>query len=180
MNNGQISSRYAKVLYLTAAEVHEEKQVYDEMILLNDNLFAFPSIKKALVNKGLDFTEKNKLLTTAAGQNISKTLTKFLPFLDKKKRLEYIHFIVLEYLKYYRKQKNIIAVELVTAVKVDDKVLQRIRNLISEKYGAAVEIYEKIDPKIIGGFIFEMDSQQLNASVVGELKRIKEELMERI
>jgi F-type H+-transporting ATPase subunit delta len=98
--------------------------------------------------------------------------------LDKKNRLEYIHFIALEYLKYYRKQKNIIAIDLVTAIKMDDGVLQRIRSLIKEKYEAEVEIYEKINPKIIGGFIFEMDSQQLDASVVGELKRIREELLE--
>ena len=180
MNNGQLSSRYAKVLYLTAVEIHEEKKVYEEMILLNDNLFALPNIKKALSNKGVAFAEKSLLLTTAAGKHISETLVKFLSFLDNKNRLEYIHFIALEYLKYYRKQKNIIAINLITAIKIDEKVLQRIQNLITEKYGAEVEIYEKIDPKIIGGFIFEMDSQQLNASVVGELKRIKEELLAKV
>ena len=157
MNNGRISSRYAKVLYLTAVEVHEEQQVYREMILLNDNLFAYPAIRKALSNKGVSFTEKQKLITTAAGQNSSQTLTKFIPFLDKKNRLDNIHFIVLEYLKYYRKQKNIIAIDLVTAIKMDDDKLQRIRRLIKEKYAAEVEIYEKINPKIIGGFIFEIN-----------------------
>ena len=180
MNNGQISSRYAKVLYLTAVEVQEEKRVYEEMILLNDNLFAFPNIRKALNSRELDLSEKIRLLSTAAGDKVSDTLTRFLPFLDKKKRLEYIHFIALEYLKYYRKQKNIIAIDLVTAIKVNDDVLQRIRRLIKEKQGAEVEIYEKINPKIVGGFIFEMDSQQLDASVLGELKRIKEELLEKV
>jgi F-type H+-transporting ATPase subunit delta len=179
MNNGRISSRYAKVLYLTAVEVKEEEKVYNEVKLLNDNLFAFPYFKKLLINRIVTNEEKVDILKTAAGKEVSVSLAKFLPFVAEKERLEYIHYIALEYLKLYRKEKNIVAIKLITAVKLDEKLLQRIKQLIEEQQKAEVEIIEKIDDSIIGGFIFEMDGQRLDASVTGELKKIREDLLKK-
>lgn len=178
-NDGHISSRYAKAFFLATIEVKEEDRVYGEIQLLNENLFGFPEIKKLLANKLMSQNEKIDLLKTAAGKTISASLDRFFTFLNEKGRLEFIHNISLEYLSLYRKEKNIVAIELTTAVKLDNKTLQKIKLLISKQQNATVEIIEKINPDIIGGFIFEMEDERLDASLKGELKKIKEQLLKK-
>lgn len=180
LSNGHISSRYATAFFLAAKEAGEDNRVYTEMKLLNENLFQFPDIKKLLPNKLMRQNEKIDLLKTAAGKTISASLTKFLSFLNEKGRLEYIHNIALEYLKLYRKEKNIVCIELTTAVKLDKETIEKIRQLISKRQNAVVEINESVNPDIIGGFVFEMEHERLDASLKGELKRIKEQLLKKI
>ena len=38
---------------------------------------------------------------------------------------------------------------------------------------------EKVDPEIIGGFIFELEGYRVDGSVSGELKRIRRQLVEK-
>ena len=40
-------------------------------------------------------------------------------------------------------------------------------------------IVEKIDPEILGGFVFEMDGYRLDASVESQFRRIRRQLIEK-
>jgi F-type H+-transporting ATPase subunit delta len=55
----------------------------------------------------------------------------------------------------------------------------RLEELFHEKTGGQVYLEEKVDPDIIGGFIFELDGVRLDASVEGHLARIRRQLVEK-
>ena len=42
-----------------------------------------------------------------------------------------------------------------------------------------MQLEEKVDPDIIGGFIFELDGYRLDASVENHLSRIRRQLVEK-
>jgi F-type H+-transporting ATPase subunit delta len=65
---------------------------------------------------------------------------------------------------------------LTTAVKVDSKVKNQISELISSVLGTKVELKEKIDKDIIGGFILRIDDNYIDASIKNKLRKIKKEL----
>jgi F-type H+-transporting ATPase subunit delta len=60
---------------------------------------------------------------------------------------------------------------------VDAKIKKQMTELISEVYSTKVELEEKIDPEIIGGFILRIDDNYIDASIRNKLRKIKKELL---
>ena len=84
-------------------------------------------------------------------------------------------FIAHSYITLYRKEKNIVAVTLTTAVTADDALKEKVASMVG--HGAEVEMLNVVDPSIIGGFICETDSRRLDASVKRQLRDINEQLI---
>ena len=59
-------------------------------------------------------------------------------------------------------------------MKLDDAQKQNIINLL--KTDATIEMVEKIDPSIIGGFIVRVDDKQIDASIVREISNLRQAL----
>ena len=56
---------------------------------------------------------------------------------------------------------------------------ERMEKAVQEKEGGVVHVEMEVDPKIIGGFIFEMDGKRMDASVEGRIARIRRHLVEK-
>lgn len=175
---GAISKRYAKALLAFAEDCKEEDQVYKEMYSYSTMHMRYPELRDIYENSIISNEEKLKLLTIASGVNISDTTTRFLKFVIDKKRLPYILFIAVSYQNLYRKKKKIVLTELTTAQKLPDTVIEEVIQLVKNKYKqSTIQLDVKIDPTIIGGFILKAESRKIDASVSGELDKIKKELI---
>ena len=91
----------------------------------------------------------------------------------------YIRLIALMYQKLYRKAYRIGQVKVISAVKLDDLTMERVKKLAMghgeyERY----EFIEVIEPALIGGFILQIGSQQLDFSVGGELHRLAKQFVQ--
>ena len=57
--------------------------------------------------------------------------------------------------------------------------VDRIRKIVVESAGGTAEFATKVDPSIEGGFIFEINTYRLNASVADQMRRIKQQFIEK-
>ena len=62
--------------------------------------------------------------------------------------------------------------EITSAVGLDDKLRKQVYDLIRNSTNSEVELIEKIDKKLIGGFILRMDDKQYDASISSELRKL--------
>jgi F-type H+-transporting ATPase subunit delta len=60
-----------------------------------------------------------------------------------------------------------------------DGLKERLELLFHERTGADIQLEEKINPDILGGFIFEMDGYRLDASVETQFRMIRRQLIEK-
>jgi len=51
--------------------------------------------------------------------------------------------------------------------------------MVENTTGGTIEMEKVIDPEIIGGFMFEVDFVRWDASISGQLRRIKKEYIEK-
>jgi F-type H+-transporting ATPase subunit delta len=176
---GTLSTRYARALYAYAVDNSEEEKVYDEMKLFADVLIAVPQLKKFLQNPVLSLNAKLQALETAAGSNVSNCLRHFFEFIFDKEKQDLLLYIASAYLSVYRKTKNLVHADLITATEPDDEFMEDIRSHILKEYNdsTALEISVKPDPNIIGGFILNIDGRQLDLSIKGELKNIRKSIL---
>ena len=88
----------------------------------------------------------------------------------------YIRLIGLMYQKLYREVYRIGRVKIISAVKLDNKTLERVKRLaMQEGDYSTLEFVEQTDPALIGGFIVRIGSRQLDFSVGGELRKLAKE-----
>ncbi len=177
MDTGRISARYAKALYEYAVDKKKEKEIYEEMKFISDVFFLVPELTKALDNPRISSEKKKELLITAAGPDVSPEFIRFLDLIIARKREAYLHFMSLVYQDIYRKTKNIVIGKLTTPQTVDSEQEARMKKMVADRTGGEVDFISKTNPNLIGGFILQIGTYQLDASLSSQLKEVRDSLL---
>lgn len=181
MDIGIISMRYAKALIDYAQGTGVEDRLYREVRMLERSFRKHPYLREALDNPILTIREKFSLICTAAvgDGEVSREFTRFITLVLKNRREYFLHYICLTFLDLYRKRKHIGVGKLITAVPVNRKVWERIRDSASTLLHAQMELHTEVDPAIEGGFIFDINDFRLDASIATQLKRVKQQFIDK-
>jgi F-type H+-transporting ATPase subunit delta len=176
MNESKIAVRYAKALFELVKEDHALEVHQEEMVSLYQCIREIPELKMIIESPVIRASEKMKLFREAFGSSFSGTTMKFIDMVLEGRREEHLAGICRYFLDLIKKEKGIRSAELVTAFKADDKLKQSIIRLVSKRFGGQVELHEKTDTSLIGGFILRVGDQQIDASISSKLEKIKNEL----
>jgi F-type H+-transporting ATPase subunit delta len=93
-------------------------------------------------------------------------------------RLNLFPEIYQEFNRLIKNQSKIISAELISAEKMIDEQIEQIKSIISKKYpDKTIEIIEKINKNLIGGFQIKIDSVIIDASTKNEISLINEKII---
>lgn len=182
MDIGIVSRRYAKALIEYAQGLDVVDQIYKEVSMLEHSFRHTPDLRKALENPMLTTKNKQALIcaATAGEREVSKEFIRFIQLVLKHRRENLLQYICISYISLYRKMRNIGVGKLTTAVPVSEEVRERIRksasSVLQNNY---MELQIEVDPAIEGGFIFDVNDQRLDASIATQLKRIKQQFIDK-
>lgn len=179
MNTGLIPVRYATALLDFSSVSNLQDRVYTEAKAITQSYNQFSELRTVLDNPVLAAVEKRKIIILAAGGNVSEAFERFLDLILENNREKFLHEIVLKYIDLYRKLKNIHYGKLITAMPVDAGTEKRLMAMVEHTTGGTIEMEKIIDPEILGGFLFEVDFVRWDASISGQLRRIRQEYIEK-
>jgi F-type H+-transporting ATPase subunit delta len=179
MNTGLIPVRYATALLDFANVNNEQDRVYTEAKSITKSYFQFSELRTVLDNPVLAAAEKRKIILLAAGGDVSKSFERFLVLILENNREKFLHEIALKFIDLYRKQKNIHYGKLTTAAEVNAATEKKLMAMVENTTGGTIEMDRVVDPEILGGFLFEVDFVRWDASVSGQLRRIRQEYIEK-
>lgn len=173
INSGLISTRYADTLLEYAVSLGQQEAVYSKLKLLSEMYLSIPQLRSAITNPSLQQQEKKKILISACGGTIPSSLSKMFDLILKNEREEVIQYIALRHIHLYRDKFNIQHGKLITAVSMDDAEEQALLARIQKIVKSNVEIDTVVDPSIIGGFVLTLGDYRWDASISGELSRLR-------
>ena len=173
MDSGLISIRYAKALLDFAVDQNQQREVYRQAKMLSRVFEHVPHIRFVLANPLIPLSEKKKAVVMAFGEQTLPVWDKMIDLIFKNNREEWLQYIALRYIDLYREVYNIHYGQLITAVPADSETQQQLKMLIEEKIGGRVELEAMTDPEITGGFILQVEDYRWDASVAGQLNRIR-------
>ena len=179
MNIGIIPMRYAKALFAFAQDKSAEETVYAEMSMLALSFAEHSSLRTVLDNPVMKTDEKQKLICTAAGTQVSDVFVRFIELVLHHHREEHLQSIALMYMDLYRKAKNIFIGTLVTAAPLSAETEERMRTILMKDTKGTLDFKTSVNPSIMGGFIYCIDTYRMDASVATQLKRVKNQFMEK-
>ena len=178
MEAGLIPQRYAKALYKFALEQNRAEDVYNEMKRVVDSFTGNPDLAKVLSNPFVDTADKEKVLLAAAGTNPGDDYSRFVKLILDHHREEYALLMALAYRDLYRRENKISQVKISVAAELPEEQMQKLRNLVEKSFpGRTFEHVTVVEPELIGGFVIDVDSTRLDASVSGELEQLRQNLL---
>ncbi|MDE6444617.1 MAG: F0F1 ATP synthase subunit delta [Muribaculaceae bacterium] len=178
MDNGLIPQRYAKALYKYALEKGTTEQLYDVMKVVVESFRSNPTLQKVLSNPFVSDEDKEKLLLSAAGKDAGDAYARFVKLILEHGRADYSYLMMIAYRDLYRKENHISQVNVVTASRLSDATMEKLRNLVKDSFKDSVlEFSESVDSSLIGGFVIDVDSVRMDASLSNELEQIRQTLL---
>jgi F-type H+-transporting ATPase subunit delta len=172
MANSAIGYRYAKSLMQLASEKNKVEEVYADMSKLlklcqRSNDFAL-LLKSPLVKTDKKISTFKVLLK----DQVCDITDKFMVLLAKNKRESYLEKISSEFIDLYKTKMKISTVIITSAVKLDEATRKRLLDILTNLLKNRIELVERIDPKIIGGFVLTVGNRQADMSVLRQLKKL--------
>jgi F-type H+-transporting ATPase subunit delta len=179
MRQTRVAGRYSKALFDLAQETGQVEEVKKDIDLIRS--VKHDELSKVLVSPVINGEKKVKIFESVFAAHISKLTLSFFNLIFRKGRSVAITDILESFDDYYRKFRNIEVVELTTAEAMTPAMRDEMREKLQKLpiyAGKTVELKEKVDERIIGGFVAQFDGQLFDASIRHDLQYIKKHFVE--
>jgi F-type H+-transporting ATPase subunit delta len=178
MKDTRVASRYALSLFDLAIENNILDAVSEDMKLIlsviEDNREFAALLKSPLVKAD----KKSEIFKEVFGKKVSAPTLKLLELVASKRREESLDLIANEFLTLVNEHKGIQKVIVTTAIGLDSKLRSEVLNIIKKSTDSEIELVEKIDKSIIGGFILKIGDQNIDSSIARSIKKLRRNFSE--
>jgi F-type H+-transporting ATPase subunit delta len=177
MSATRVAYRYAKALLDLSTEKNVVDKVKADMVQLNTICKESKEFRNLLSSPIIDAQKKQDIFNVLFESKMEKMSFDFMHLIIKNSREDLVHPIAEAFIKLYKKDQNILDVTVISATKLDDAAKAKILTKINAGFNGTIELTEKIDPSLIGGFIIRIDDKQIDASIASELTNLKNILL---
>jgi F-type H+-transporting ATPase subunit delta len=116
---------------------------------------------------------KERILKLIFAENVGELSMSFLSILVRKGRESLLPSIMDEALGLIRNMRNVKTAEVRTAVPMNDAIRERVTAALRKMHEGEVELEERVDASLIGGFQLLMDNRMLDASIKREIELLR-------
>jgi F-type H+-transporting ATPase subunit delta len=171
----KVAKRYAKSLI----DLSKEQGVLEAV---NNDMKMFVEVGKEnrellllLSNPIINVDKKLSILEKIFGSKFNKMTMAFFKIVVNKRREYYLFEIAKAFLSQYKLYKGIQTAEITSAIGLDDDLRQKVYELIRKGSDSEVELIEKVDKSLIGGFVLRMGDQQYDASIASDIRKLTQQ-----
>ena len=174
MSNSRLAARYAKSLLDLAHEQNLLVQVAADMSALAKLIVENRDFRVLLHSPVIRADIKIKILRELAEKSMQTLTRAFVELLAKNRRESDLADICREYAALYARYRNIQQVVVTTADRLDADLKKAITELAKKQAGSEVELFEKTNPALIGGFILQIGDKMIDQSVQTRMRKVRQ------
>ncbi|MBK5277503.1 MAG: ATP synthase F1 subunit delta [Bacteroidia bacterium] len=174
MAESRVASRYVKSLLGLAVEQGALEQVHQDMQLFDQVCGANMDFVLMLNSPIIKHNKKKTILEKIFKGKVHNLSIAIIDLLTAKNREPLLPAIAKEFHVAYNEFKGIGKASVITTIPVDGQLrseLEKIVKKLSNKEN--IEMDEKVDPDLIGGFILNVGDKQIDASIKSKLSILK-------
>ncbi|MCX2475171.1 ATP synthase F1 subunit delta [Pedobacter sp. MC2016-05] len=176
MSEIKVAGRYAKSLIDLAVENNGLAESYNDMVLFEKVVDETPELEAILKNPIVPLDKKIGILNGIFADKLGKLTLAFFKIVVNKGRSAILFATAKQFIQQYNKIKGIVTADVTTATTLSPTAKQEIIAIVKRELGAnEVIVKEKIDEKLIGGFILKVGDKQFDASIASGLSKLKKE-----
>lgn len=174
----RVAHRYAKSLIDLSSERSTADAVQADLALIAGTLRASDDLVLLLKSPIIQGDKKWSILDKVFSGKLSEVTMAFIRILVEKGRESMLASVADAGLELVRRMKNIQVAEVITASPLDVASRARIESEIRKLHSGEIELQERVDDTIIGGYILRLDDRMVDASTRRQLQLMRRELTE--
>ena len=184
MTRGAAAGRYARALFdVVLKETPDSIEAVETQLRDISALFTgMPALGAVLGNPAVPVAKKIgvvKALLDRAG-TLAPALSKLLLMLAERDRLPLLPDIARVYGDRLMDHQQVIRGDVTTAVELAPEKLRALTDGLARATGRRVVLESRVDPSIIGGVVTRLGSTVYDGSVVAQLEKMKQSLIETV
>lgn len=177
MSIGTVASRYAKSLIELAQEQKVVEEVYQDMLLFKQVADENRGVMLALKSPVVRHEKKLGILKAIFHDKVHPVSYSIFNIITKKNREAILDAIADEFVVQYNSHKGIQKATVTTSVSLTDELRKQFNKIVADATGKTVDLEEKVNEKLIGGYVLRVGDTQIDASIKSRLNALKLELV---
>lgn len=175
MSEIRVASRYAKSLLELAIEKGVLEEVHFDMQLFRNTIESNRELELLLKNPIVRNDKKQAILKAIFGARVNEMTNAFFRIISQKNRESNLPAIAKEFHARYNEHKGIVSAEVTTTFPISPEMHQEFVGIVEQITGKTVELHEKVDKDLIGGYILRVGDRQIDESLSSRLADLKNE-----
>ncbi|CAN5521532.1 ATP synthase F1 subunit delta [soil metagenome] len=169
----RVASRYVKSLLGLAVEKGSVEAVHQDMLLFSKVCAENRDFTVMLRSPVIRHEKKRAILEKVFSGKVNPLTMAIIDILTRKNREPLLPAIATEFHNAYNEYKGIGKAFITTTIQMDQELRDAIEAIVKKLSNRKqVEIHEKVDKDLIGGFILNVGDQQIDASIRSKLKSL--------
>lgn len=177
MDQSKINVRYAKAFFTLAKEKGLTLELRKDAGLISSVCESSSDFKLLLESPVIKTSQKSEAIRRIFEGKIHALSINFLLLIAENKRENYIPGIFRYLEDLYRREEGIKSAVLTSAQPLNESLVAQIKEILEKEFKSKVELSQKVDQKLIGGFVLRVEDKQYDASLLTQLKKIREQLL---
>lgn len=161
-------------------ELAQKQQDYDawlsDLRTLEERLGS-ESVLDVLEHPDVPFAEKRRLIDRLVGGDVRPEGLHVAYYLVTKEHIRRLTGVLHAFQDLVNDVRHIRVADVVTARPLEPDQEAALRAVLGRRFGAGVELRQRVDPTIIGGVVIRVGDLLLDGSVQGRLDALREQLL---
>jgi F-type H+-transporting ATPase subunit delta len=180
MRNPVLVKRYAEGLVAALKSEEEYALVHGEIEAFAGLLKSYPQLGGILLRPFLATAKKEAIVREVLErEEFSPKSRRFLLLLVRHHRLEILFAVVQDLPSLWKERRGVRTFEVRSVVPLDDRRRARLEEELRRLEGAPVSCVYGLDPGLVGGLLVRKGNLVYDASLKGQLERLKTVISER-
>jgi F-type H+-transporting ATPase subunit delta len=177
MDQSKINVRYAKAFFSLAKEKGLTTELRSDAGLIANVCATSADFNVLLTSPVFKTSNKIKSIRSIFKGRINDLSLNFLVLITENNREKNIPGIFRNLEDLYRQEEGIKTAVLTSAKPLNESIIFQIRKNLENEFNSKVELSQKVNSELIGGFVLRVEDKQYDASISTQLKKIKEKLL---
>lgn len=173
MSDIRVASRYAKSLIELAEEKSVLEQVNADMQLFTQVVSQNRDFKLLLENPIVKSDKKLAVINAVFKGKVNELTLAFFNLIARKNREAILESVATSYQDQYRELQGIQTAEVVSAYPLTPALRDELGQKLVAQTGKRIELIERVDPALIGGFVLRVGDKQIDSSVKNTLRKLR-------
>lgn len=177
MDQSKINVRYAKAFFTLAKEKGLTIELRKDADLIASVCESSSDFILMLESPVVKTSKKAEAIKRIFEHKVNVLSLNFLLLITENKRENYIPGIFRNLEDLYRHEEGIKSAVLTSAQPLNDALVLQMQQILETEFNAKVELKQRVDVNLIGGFVLRVEDNQYDASLSTQLKKIREQLL---
>jgi F-type H+-transporting ATPase subunit delta len=171
-----VGRNYARALFELGREASVLDEVEADIRAARDTLYADRAVRDFLGNRLIGRTTKKAVIRAGLEGKVDERVLSLLCLLADRGRVRLLGEITEELERLARLARGVRRVRIATAFALDAGEKEQVVRSLEARYGGRVDLEIEVHPSLIGGMLAESEGQEIELSLEGSLKDLREGL----